>query len=156
MRRGSVEGFSYRRILAAFWKPSVRLPVVGEAPFAPHGSGEKFSKSAHDARHTENFDSQKGVPPVSGAVRVPAEERVPHGQTQDEHDHRHISARPHDVEDFAQMVITFSDGTKTSVLATDTALGGTRNAVDVYCSAGQAWVPECEGLTGTLESMEEK
>ena len=28
--------------------------------------------------------------------------------------------------------------------------------VDIYCSAGQAWVPECEGLTGTLESMEEK
>ena len=54
----------------------------------------------------------------------------------DEHDHRHISARPHDVEDFAQMVITFSDGTKASVLATDTALGGTRNAVDVYSSDG--------------------
>jgi len=54
----------------------------------------------------------------------------------DEHDHRHISARPHDVEDFAQLVISFSDGTKASVLATDTALGGTRNAVDVYCSDG--------------------
>ena len=54
----------------------------------------------------------------------------------DEHDHRHISARPHDVEDFAQMVITFSDGTKASVLAADTCLGGTRNAVDIYSSDG--------------------
>ena len=54
----------------------------------------------------------------------------------DEYDHRHISARPHDVEDFAQMVITFSDGTKASVLAADTCLGGTRNAVDVYSSDG--------------------
>ena len=53
-----------------------------------------------------------------------------------EHDHRHISARPRDVEDFAQMVITFSDGTKASVLAADTCLGGTRNAVDIYSSDG--------------------
>ena len=28
--------------------------------------------------------------------------------------------------------------------------------VDIYCSAGQAWTVENEGLTGTLESMEEK
>ena len=53
-----------------------------------------------------------------------------------EHEHRHISARPNDVEDFAQMVITFSDGTKASVLATDTVLGGTRNAVEIFCSDG--------------------
>ena len=34
------------------------------------------------------------------------------------------------------MVITFSDGTKASVLATDTVLGGTRNAVEIFCSDG--------------------
>jgi len=53
-----------------------------------------------------------------------------------EYEHRHISARPHDVEDFAQMVITFSDGTKASVLATDTVLGGTRNALEIFCADG--------------------
>jgi len=80
------------------------------------------------------------------------------------HDRRHIRVRPHDVEDFAQMVITFSDGTKASVLAADTVLGGTRNAVDVYCSDGvlncsitpndilSAYCPDEEGLDGVAFS----
>ena len=93
-----------------------------------------------------------GTHPLTGLLYLKRREAAARGETAapvsvvcdtgqatkclDEHDHRHISARPHDVEDFAQMVITFSDGTKASVLATDTALGGTRNAVDVYCSDG--------------------
>jgi predicted dehydrogenase len=51
-----------------------------------------------------------------------------------EHEHRHISARPVDVEDNALVVVTFSDGTKASVFASDTALGGTRNNYQVYCN----------------------
>lgn len=51
-----------------------------------------------------------------------------------EHEHRHISARPVDVEDNAMVVLTFSDGTKASVFASDTALGGTRNNYQVYCN----------------------
>lgn len=50
------------------------------------------------------------------------------------YDHRHIAARPHDVEDFGTVILTFSDGTKAVVIATDTLLGGSRNYVELYCN----------------------
>lgn len=53
-----------------------------------------------------------------------------------EHEHRHISAQPRDVEDFANVTITFSDGTKAVVLASDTVLGGTKNYIEIYCNDG--------------------
>ena len=49
-----------------------------------------------------------------------------------EHEHRHISARPVDVEDFSNATVTFSDGTKAVVIASDVVLGGTKNYVEVY------------------------
>jgi len=51
-----------------------------------------------------------------------------------EYDHRHIAARPHDVEDSGTVIITFSDGTKALIIATDTLLGGSRNYVELYCN----------------------
>jgi predicted dehydrogenase len=51
-----------------------------------------------------------------------------------EYEHRHISAQPNDVEDFATVTITFSDGTKALVISTDTVLGGTKNYVEIYCN----------------------
>lgn len=51
-----------------------------------------------------------------------------------EHEHRHIAARPHDVEDCGSLLLTFTDGTKANIIATDTLLGGSRNYVDVYCN----------------------
>lgn len=51
-----------------------------------------------------------------------------------EYEHRHISARPQDVEDFATVTITFSDGTKALIISTDTVLGGTKNYIEVYCN----------------------
>ena len=50
------------------------------------------------------------------------------------HEHRHISASPIDVEDFASVTITFSDNTKALVISSDTVLGGTKNYVEVYCN----------------------
>ena len=50
------------------------------------------------------------------------------------YDHRHIAAHPHDVEDFGTVILTFSDGTKAVVIATDTLLGGSRNYVELYCN----------------------
>lgn len=50
------------------------------------------------------------------------------------YEHRHIDAHPYDVEDFSTAVMTFSDGTKGIVMATDTLLGGSRNYVEVYCN----------------------
>lgn len=51
-----------------------------------------------------------------------------------EYEHRHIAARPVDVEDFGSVILTFSDGTKALVLATDTLLGGSKNILELYCN----------------------
>lgn len=51
-----------------------------------------------------------------------------------EYEHRHIAARPHDVEDTSTVVIEFTDGTRACVIANDTLLGGSRNYVELYCN----------------------
>ena len=43
-----------------------------------------------------------------------------------------IAARPEDVEDYAAVTVTFSDGTKCLTIASDTVLGGTKNYIEVY------------------------
>ena len=55
-------------------------------------------------------------------------------QTLDEFEHRHIIARPHDVEDAGTAVLTFTDGSKAVVISTDNLLGGSKNYVEVYCN----------------------
>lgn len=54
--------------------------------------------------------------------------------TLNEYEHRHIAARPNDVEDFGTAIITFSDSTKAIIIATDTLLGGSKNYVEAYCN----------------------
>ena len=44
----------------------------------------------------------------------------------------YIKARPYDVEDVATLTVTFSDGTKALIIASDTVLGGTVNYVELY------------------------
>jgi len=51
-----------------------------------------------------------------------------------EYEHRHIAARPQDVEDTGTVVIEFSDKTRAVIIATDTLLGGSRNYVELYCN----------------------
>lgn len=51
-----------------------------------------------------------------------------------EYEHRHIAARPIDVEDCATVIITFSDNTRAVVIATDTLLGGSKNYIELYCN----------------------
>lgn len=51
-----------------------------------------------------------------------------------DYERRHISAAPVDVDDFANVVVTFSDDTKAVVLASDTVLGGTKNYVEIYAN----------------------
>ena len=50
------------------------------------------------------------------------------------YEHRHIAARPQDVEDFGTALLSFSDGSRGLVIATDTLLGGSLNYVDLYCN----------------------
>ena len=44
----------------------------------------------------------------------------------------YLAARPEDVEDFGTLTLTFSDGTKCLMLATDVVLGGTKNYLEFY------------------------
>ena len=43
-----------------------------------------------------------------------------------------IDSHPVDVEDIANVIITFSDGTKAHIMAGDMLVGGMRNSLDVY------------------------
>ncbi|MGP1349310.1 MAG: Gfo/Idh/MocA family protein [Stomatobaculum sp.] len=49
-----------------------------------------------------------------------------------QYEHRHIKAQPEDVEDYAAVTLTFSDGTKCLTIASDTVLGGTKNYIELY------------------------
>ena len=51
-----------------------------------------------------------------------------------DYEHRHIAARPVDVEDCATVIITFSDETRAVIIATDTLLGGSKNSLELYCN----------------------
>lgn len=53
-----------------------------------------------------------------------------------EYDHRYIAANPTDVEDYASLSITFTDGTKAQVNTSDLLLGGTRGFIEAYSSDG--------------------
>lgn len=91
-----------------------------------------------------------GCHPLSGVLWLKQQEARARGETitvasvmadtgrtsacLNEQEHRHISARPQDVEDFANVTITFSDGTKAVVLSSDTVLGGTKNYIEIYCN----------------------
>ena len=50
------------------------------------------------------------------------------------YEHRHIAATPLDVEDCGTVILTFSDGTKAIIIATDTLLGGSKNYLELYCN----------------------
>ena len=50
------------------------------------------------------------------------------------YEHRHIAANPHDVEDAGTAVITFTDGSKATIIATDNLLGGSKNYVEIYAN----------------------
>lgn len=51
-------------------------------------------------------------------------------------EHKYVLSHPVDVEDWAMMNVTFSDGAKATVFAGDMVLGGVRNLVETYTSGG--------------------
>lgn len=53
-----------------------------------------------------------------------------------EHERRYINARPRDVEDLANVILTFEDGTKALVTSGDIILGGVRNEIQIYTTGG--------------------
>lgn len=91
-----------------------------------------------------------GAHPLSAILWLKNEEAKAHGETisiktvfadmgqvtpnLNEYEHRHIAAHPHDVEDTATVIITFSDDTRAVIMACDTLLGGSKNYVELYCN----------------------
>lgn len=51
-------------------------------------------------------------------------------------EHKYILSHPVDVEDWAMMNLTFTDGTKSTIFAGDMILGGVRNLVETYTTGG--------------------
>ena len=47
-----------------------------------------------------------------------------------------IKANPVDVEDWGTLTVTFSDGTKATVISGDMIMGGVRNLIETYTSGG--------------------
>lgn len=81
-----------------------------------------------------------------------------------DYEHRHIAARPHDVEDAGTAVITFTDGSKATIISTDNLLGGSKNYVEVYANdtaincrltmndAMETYLADADGMDGVYLS----
>lgn len=124
------------RILFAKGEESLKgssSPVAGE--WSKTGGGTFIRTGAHPLsailwlKNVEAVALQKDihVESVTGNMA-----RITSGLTP--YEHRHIAARPHDVEDFGSVLLSFSDGSRALILATDTLLGGSNNYVDLYCN----------------------
>jgi len=53
-----------------------------------------------------------------------------------EYERRHLTCKAYDVEEFANVTLTFSDDTKAIVIASDNLLGGTKNYIEIYANDG--------------------
>ena len=53
-----------------------------------------------------------------------------------EEEHRHINARPFDVEDNSTVTLTFSDGSKATIIMSDTVVGGSQNTIEIFTNDG--------------------
>ena len=98
-----------------------------------------------------------GAHPLSGVLYLKQIEAMAHGEnikaisvTADvgrtcvnlsEDERKHLLSNPVDVEDFANIVVTFSDGSKSIIFASDHTMGGIRNVIKMYCNDG---VIECK------------
>lgn len=58
------------------------------------------------------------------------------GAILNQEEHQYIDSHAVDVEDIANMILTFSDGTKAVVMAGDMVVGGVKNLVEVYTNEG--------------------
>lgn len=51
-----------------------------------------------------------------------------------ENEKQYAQAHPNDVEDLANVIVTFSDGSKCNIIGTDAVIGGSQNYVNVCCN----------------------
>ncbi len=114
-------------VLSKLWKNvgGGSLIRCGSHPIA----GVLYLKQVEAQAHGEN------IYPVSVSADVG---RLCVNLTEEER--RHLPADPIDVEDFSNMTITFSDGSKSIIYANDNTMGGIRNTIKLYGNDG---VIEC-------------
>lgn len=99
--------------------------TVGGGPLARIGchplGGMLFLKQVEARRRGETVTVASVLADTGVTTRCLREEEL-----------KHLAARPQDVEDFGTLTVTFSDGTKAVMLASDVVLGGTKNYIEVY------------------------
>lgn len=118
--------------------------------------GEECHSGSH-AYHAANWDKtgggaiiRQGCHPLSAVLYLKQVEAEARGEkigiesiiadvgvvskVLSEEERKYIAANPVDVEDWGQMNITFTDGTKASITAGDMIVGGVKNYVEVYCN----------------------
>lgn len=109
------------------------------------------SHAAHSAYWRYNGGGsliRQGCHPLSAAIYLKMQEGKRNGiainvesviadvstitQNLDNNDLAYIDARPVDVEDNASISVSFTDGTKANIIATDIAIGGVRNSIEIF------------------------
>jgi predicted dehydrogenase len=118
--------------------------------------GEESHSGSH-AKHAAYFGEngggsliRQGCHPISAVLFLKQKEAMARGETiglqsvlcdiaalstcLPEAEKRHIAARPVDVEDYAQCIITFTDGTKADIVSADILLGGVKNHLEIYAN----------------------
>lgn len=97
-----------------------------------------------------------GSHPIAGILYLKQVEAEAHGETVyvksvtcdigqictglTEEERKHLRAKPIDVEDFATITLTFSDGSKSIIYCNDNTMGGIHNVIKLYGNDG---VVEC-------------
>ncbi len=135
-KAGEILSKKKSRILYAKGEESLKgssSPVAGE--WCKTGGGTFIRTGAHPLcailwlKHIEA--NARGVKIGVKSVYADMGKITP---TLSEYEHRHIAARPVDVEDCATVILTFTDNTRATIIATDTLLGGSKNYVELYCN----------------------
>jgi len=109
-------------------------PYYGSWEFA--GGGSLVGKACHPLsaalylKHAEG-ESRNGVPirPLTVSARTHEITRLDSYR-----DAGFLRTRYHDIEDYAQVHITFSDGTVADIFASELVLGGVQNSLEVVCN----------------------
>ncbi|MGQ9645057.1 MAG: Gfo/Idh/MocA family protein [Thermodesulfobacteriota bacterium] len=90
--------------------------------------------------HLKSYEGElrdgKPIRPKSVTGEIGRHTRIPSFQKEPK---KWLVASWEDVEDWSAVIITFEDGSKASVLASDGVLGGTRNTMQVYLSNAVAF-----------------
>ena len=124
------------RILFAKGEESLKgssSPVAGE--WSKTGGGTFIRTGAHPLSAILWLKEQEGMARGENifVTSVLADMEIITGNLSD-YDHRHIAARPTDVEDCGTVILRFSDRSRAVIMATDTLLGGSKNYIELYCN----------------------